>query len=250
MTDPMERLKKAMQAAPAPREKNHAVDAAMRAFDEEFQETAAPARQTTQMQPIWETIMSLLSNNLRPMLMGGASVAALSLAVFVAVNVETAEQPFPQTLESAVEVTDKGRGEEDSDYEFNRRAAEIEEYEARGTVGFELYLGSQPEKSTRVEPTAPVGGLVMGEAAPSADVLPAPSAQNGATVLYQDVQPARRKERVAKALADAGVRMPPRSAGLTAGPGRICGCFGFGYLHRSAIVWARIDISSQRALKP
>ena len=208
MTDPMERLTKAMQAAPAPREKNHAVGAAMRAFDEEFQETAAPARQTTQMQPIWETIMSLLSNNLRPMLMGGASVAALSLAVFVAVNVETAEQLFPQTLESTVEVTDKGRGEEDSDYELDRRSSEIEEYEARGTLGFELFLGSQPEKSNRAEPTAPVGGLVMGEAAPSSDAPPAPSAQNGGAVLFYEATPARRKERIAKALADAGVRLP------------------------------------------
>ena len=142
------------------------------------------------------------------MLMGGASVAALSLAVFVAVNVETAEQLFPQTLESTVEVTDKGRGEEDSDYELDRRSSEIEEYEARGTLGFELFLGSQPEKSNRAEPTAPVGGLVMGEAAPSSDAPPAPSAQNGGAVLFYEATPARRKERIAKALADAGVRLP------------------------------------------
>ncbi|MEL6793220.1 MAG: von Willebrand factor type A domain-containing protein, partial [Pseudomonadota bacterium] len=90
MTDPIDKMTKAMSSPPAPRGKADALAAAMRAYDDEFeaarQETAAPARQKPQTQPIWSNLMTYLSRNLRPALMGGASVAALSLAAFVVVQ--------------------------------------------------------------------------------------------------------------------------------------------------------------------
>ena len=195
MTDPMERLTKAMQAAPAPREKNHAVGAAMRAFDEEFQETAAPARQTTQMQPIWETIMSLLSNNLRPMLMGGASVAALSLAVFVAVNVDDrsltgadlatlgqtqgrgddARNVDGATADEARKVisteapTSSGyAGAEDKDRLREETAESFQGGRIAGEVAEAEEADAMVSAPVLADQSAPVGGLVMSEAAPSA----------------------------------------------------------------------------------
>lgn len=90
MTDPIDKLSQAMKSSPPPRRKAGAMDAAMRAFDEEFegarQETPAPTRQTLQTQPIWSRLMITLTRNLRPALMGGASIAALSLAAFVVVQ--------------------------------------------------------------------------------------------------------------------------------------------------------------------
>ncbi|MEM7522587.1 MAG: von Willebrand factor type A domain-containing protein [Pseudomonadota bacterium] len=89
-SDPMDKLARALKAAPAPRGKAAALNAALSAFDEEFeaasQETPTKARQRPQRQPIWSRLMSFATRNLRPALMGGASLAALSLAVFVAVD--------------------------------------------------------------------------------------------------------------------------------------------------------------------
>ncbi|MEM7547471.1 MAG: VWA domain-containing protein [Pseudomonadota bacterium] len=95
MTDEMKKLEHAMRAAPAPsqRARKAAMDAALRAFDDEFeatsQETPQAARQTKHTQPLWSRLMTILKQNiaLRPLLMGGTSVAALSLAVFVSLNV-------------------------------------------------------------------------------------------------------------------------------------------------------------------
>ena len=111
MTDPMDKFAKAMKSAPAPRGKTAALDAAMRAFDDEFedrrQETASPARQTSQTQPVWEKMMTYLSNNFRAALMGGASVAALSLAVLVTVRqtdapvLTTPSAPKPAAIDDA-----------------------------------------------------------------------------------------------------------------------------------------------------
>ncbi|MEL7465565.1 MAG: von Willebrand factor type A domain-containing protein [Pseudomonadota bacterium] len=105
MTDPIDDLREAMKSAPKTQGKEAAMAAAMRAFDDEFsdavQETRSPARQTIQMQPIWSRLMAYLTDNLRPALMGGASVAALSLAAFVVVQQNGMELPPAPMIEDA-----------------------------------------------------------------------------------------------------------------------------------------------------
>lgn len=96
--DPMKQLEDAMAAPPAPRHKSGAAEAAMRAFDEEFSEisqgsTDAP-RPTSQTTKLRSWIMTTLSpNRLRPALMGGASLAALSLGLFVVFQANDAAPP-------------------------------------------------------------------------------------------------------------------------------------------------------------
>ncbi len=129
MTDEIRKLEDALRTAPAPRRaaKAAALDAALRAFDEEFapvrQEMSNPMRQTAQKQPGWSRIMSFLRQNLslRPLLMGGASVAALSLALVVSTrdlpspglnpippevqSLDAADKAEPEALVEADEVT-------------------------------------------------------------------------------------------------------------------------------------------------
>lgn len=105
--DPLKRLEDAMTAPPAPRRKPAAAEAAMRAFDEEFSEisqgsTDAP-RPTSQTTKLRSWIMTALSpSRLRPALMGGASLAALSLGLFV---VFQANDPEPLRLYTQEKVT-------------------------------------------------------------------------------------------------------------------------------------------------
>ncbi|MFV0474445.1 MAG: von Willebrand factor type A domain-containing protein, partial [Pikeienuella sp.] len=90
MSDETEKLRAAMRAAPtpAPKARKDAFEAAMRAFDEEFsetpQESAAPARLTSRKQSFGSRLMTML-NHISPRrgaFLGGASLAALSLATF------------------------------------------------------------------------------------------------------------------------------------------------------------------------
>ena len=98
--DPLKKLADAMSAPPAPRGKSAAAKAAMRAFDEEFSEnrqgSAAAPRPTPQTPKLRSWIMTVLSpNRLRPALMGGASLAALSLGLFVVFQANDAAPPQP-----------------------------------------------------------------------------------------------------------------------------------------------------------
>lgn len=111
--DPLKRLEDAMAAPPSPRRKSAAAEAAMRAFDEEFSETTqgstdAP-RPTSQTTKLRSWIMTTLSpTRLRGALLGGASVAALSLGLFVVFqanephyfNLYSEEKIAPQNLQA------------------------------------------------------------------------------------------------------------------------------------------------------
>lgn len=201
MTDPMDKLAKAMKAAPASRAKSRAAEAAMRAFDEEFaearQETAAPARRKPQTQPIWSRLMTTLSANLRPMLMGGASVAALSLALFVAVKVEAPTDMLTEvggaTTESRKAVTAElsPRRDEAADDRAETpeadagsvaalldRATPREEAASSGDLAVAEREAPPPVAAAPLKQVAPYGAaqVMRGRVAPAADMIrPAPA---------------------------------------------------------------------------
>ncbi|MEX2518490.1 MAG: von Willebrand factor type A domain-containing protein [Paracoccaceae bacterium] len=100
MSHEIEKLSAAMRAAPSPEAKSRAMDAAMRAFDEEFdaarQETGAPARQISRKPSYGSKLMTMLKSfgPRRPVLLGGASLAAMSLALVVTWRAAPPEPAF------------------------------------------------------------------------------------------------------------------------------------------------------------
>lgn len=112
--DPLKRLEDAMAAPPAPRRKNAAANAAMRAFDEEFSETfqgkADAPRPTAQKPKLRSWMMTTLSiggkalGRLRPVLYAGTSLAAMSLVIFAVFEVGENVQPPAESDDSGLEM--------------------------------------------------------------------------------------------------------------------------------------------------
>jgi hypothetical protein len=125
MTDEMDRLKRALDATrpePQPEAQLRAMDAALRAFEEEkaviAQGLAAADRQNGGRANLLARLfggrlMSISMSKLKPVLMGGASVAVIVVAVLATRDMprKDALTPLPTTTEQKAEDDKRGNRE-------------------------------------------------------------------------------------------------------------------------------------------